>query len=88
MSEEPISTKTSTVNKSPRKIFELVHKRLDYAGAYRLKDLYQYASDIETFDVLTNFEYKVCDALKIIRTINREPKTKITIFGARLYTDF
>ena len=71
-----------------RKIFELVHQRLGHVGMYRLKDLHQHVSGIEAFDVPSEFEYKVCDASKIIRTINRKPRTKTTVPKARLYTDF
>ena len=88
MSKKLVSTETLTINKSPRKMFELVYKRLNHTSAYRLKDLHQHTSDIKTFDVLTNFEYKVYNVLKIIRIINREPKTKTTMPEARLYTDF
>ena len=35
-----------------------------------------------------DFECEVCDASKIIRTINCEPRTKTTVPGARLHTEF
>ena len=81
VSQEVVPAGTSVVDQTPKKTFELVHQRLGHAGAYRLKDLHLYASGVEAFDVPTDFECEICDASKIIRTINREPRIKTTVPG-------
>ena len=68
--------------------FELMHQRLGHPGAYRLKDLHLFAEGVEAFDVPKNYRCDVCDASKMVRTINKEPRTKTTVPGARMHTDF
>ena len=68
--------------------FELMHQRLGHAGTYRLKDLHLHANGVEDFTVPKDFQCDTCDSTKMIQTINREPRTKTTVPGARLHTDF
>ena len=68
--------------------FEVMHKRLGHAGAYRLKDLHLHASGVTEITVPEHFQCDVCDATKMVATINREPSIRTTVPGARLHTDF
>ena len=72
---------------APLTNFELMHQRLDHAGAYRLKDLHLHAHEIKEFAIPKEFQCETCNATKIIQTINKEPRTKTTIPEARMHTD-
>ena len=64
-----------------------MHQRLEHAGKYRLKDLYKHTIGFKVFAIPDNYRYEVYNTSKIIRSINREPRTKSTVPGARLYID-
>lgn len=66
----------------------MMHQQLGHAGAHRLKDLHLYASGVTEITVLEGFQCDVCDATKMVATINREPSIRTTVPGARLYTNF
>ena len=67
--------------------YEIMHQRLGHAGKYRLKDLHKHATGFEAFTIPDNHRCEVYDTAKIVRSINREPRTKSTVPGARLHID-
>ena len=70
------------------KLFELMHQRLGHPGLHRLKGLHLYAHGVEDFEVPKNFQCDVCDQAKMVKAINREPREKTTVPGARLHSDY
>ena len=70
------------------KLIELMHQRLRHPGSHRLKGLHLHAHKVEDFDVPKNFQYDICDQAKMVRAINRAPREKTTVPGARLHSDY
>ena len=68
-------------------MYELMYRRLGHPGRHRLKDLHQYATGVEEFEVPERHQCDVCDASKMVQTINHEAVAKTDIPGARFYTD-
>ena len=68
--------------------FQRMYKRLGYTEIYRLRDLYKHAIDVKKMKLSDHFQCDICDAIKIIQTINREIIFKKIELGVRLYIDF
>ncbi len=70
-----------------REFFELMHRRLGHPGTHRMKNLHQHASGVKAFEVPDEFQCDVCDQAKMIQTINREPRPRVKVPGARMHSD-
>ena len=69
-------------------IFELMYQRFNYLRAYKLKNLHFHAYEMNRFKILKDFDCDVCDAIKIIKIINKKSRIKIIISIIKMHIDF
>ena len=62
-----------------------MYQRFDYSKIYQLKILYFYIYKVNRFEILKDFDYDVCDVIKIIKIINKKFRMKIIVPEAKLY---
>ena len=69
-------------------IFKLIYQRFNHSKIYKLKNLHFYIYKINRFEILKDFDYDVCDVIKIIKIINKKSHIKITILITKMHIDF
>ena len=65
-----------------------MHQRFDHSGIYKLKNLYFYAHKVNRFEILKDFDYDMCDVIKMIKIINKKFYMKIMISIIKMHIDF
>ena len=53
-----------------------------------MKNLYLHVYEMNRFEISKNFDYDVCDVIKMIKIINKKFYVKIIISATKMHIDF